>query len=404
MRIGVLTYHCIPNFGAQLQALSTVGYLKTNGHEPIVLNWYPEDLENYYLERVPIEQNKIQFDFAQKNMPVSHLCRTMTQLAEEMQLLGLDRIILGSDALFDYTPEKDRYNFSYRKLKRIPLSITSNHMLPNPFWGCFNDFLNEDVPTYGYAISSQNMPYFHLNSIEKKEIRRLLDRFNLITVRDEWTQDIVKSLSHHKTVPIVPDPVFALNQNVTDIPSKEEIIRKYNLPDNYCLISFLHNVLPDKFINRLIEILETDCNRKCVSFPMPEGLKVYKTQYTIQLPLSPIDWYALIKYSNGYIGERMHPIVVCLHNAIPFYCFDQYGTNKVIIPRLWNKFMPESSKIYDIICRAKLSENISFYSKTKDLTPQDVANKLMAFDIKACKLFSKQQLHAYNTSMLNLVS
>ena len=45
MRIGVLTYHCPPNFGAQLQAVSTVGYLRRVGHDVIVLNWYAKDLE-----------------------------------------------------------------------------------------------------------------------------------------------------------------------------------------------------------------------------------------------------------------------------------------------------------------------------------------------------------------------
>lgn len=31
MKIGILTYHCVPNFGAQLQTISTVGYVKKNG-------------------------------------------------------------------------------------------------------------------------------------------------------------------------------------------------------------------------------------------------------------------------------------------------------------------------------------------------------------------------------------
>ena len=43
MKIGILTYHSVYNFGANLQVLSTVGYLKNNGFEPIVINWIPED-------------------------------------------------------------------------------------------------------------------------------------------------------------------------------------------------------------------------------------------------------------------------------------------------------------------------------------------------------------------------
>lgn len=403
MRVGVLTYHCIPNFGAQLQTMSTIGYLIHNGHEPVVMNWYPKDLEDYYLSRVPKEQNKVQFDFSQKVMPVSKLCRILSDLTDEIKSLRLDCIILGSDALFDYTPQKRRFNFSLRKFKKIPLKITSNHLLPNPFWGSFNDLLEKRVPIKGYAISSQNIPFFLLNKEEKKEICRLLDGFDAISVRDEWTQTFVKRFSHQHNVPIVPDPVFAFNQNFDQLPSKQDIVEKYGLPENYYLISFVHDKLPDNFINNIISLIEANGEGKCVSFPMPDKLKKYNTQYTVPIPLNPIDWYCLIKYSKGYIGERMHPIVVCLHNSIPFYCFDQYGTEKIIIPRIWKKFIPKSSKIYDILSQASLLGHLSFYNQIERLTPEDVVNRLNSFDVVKCNAFSQKQIVRYNEAMEKLV-
>ena len=40
MRIGLLTYHWVANYGANLQALSTYCYLDNNGYNPISsLNW-----------------------------------------------------------------------------------------------------------------------------------------------------------------------------------------------------------------------------------------------------------------------------------------------------------------------------------------------------------------------------
>ena len=39
MNIGILAYHSACNYGANLQVLSTVGYLKRNGHNPIVINY-----------------------------------------------------------------------------------------------------------------------------------------------------------------------------------------------------------------------------------------------------------------------------------------------------------------------------------------------------------------------------
>ena len=54
----------------------------------------------------------------------------------------------------------------------------------------------------------------------------------------------------------------------------------------------------------------------CVALPMPTGVDFKHTfDYEIPTPLSPLDWYALIKYASAYIGENMHPVVVALHNA-----------------------------------------------------------------------------------------
>ena len=119
MKIGILTYHCVTNFGAQLQTLSTIGYMKKHGHEPVVLNWFPQDLEDFYIRQCPREQFDIQFNFAQKEMPVSRLCRTLDELCQEIDSLNLDAIFLGSDALFDYIPIKLRTYFSIRRFKRI---------------------------------------------------------------------------------------------------------------------------------------------------------------------------------------------------------------------------------------------------------------------------------------------
>ena len=39
MRIGILTYYRVPNFGANLQAISTYYCLKKLGHEIVFLNY-----------------------------------------------------------------------------------------------------------------------------------------------------------------------------------------------------------------------------------------------------------------------------------------------------------------------------------------------------------------------------
>ena len=403
MKIGILTYHCIPNFGAQLQALSTIGYLKNHGYEPVVLNWYPQDLEDFYHKRAPECQNDCQFQFSQENMPVSKLCRTLEELCDEIVRLKLDGIFLGSDALFDFTPKRLRYNYSIRKLKRIPIYVTSNHRLPNPFWGCYNDYLTRPLPTVGFSISSQNAQYQNLNKKENRELRRLLSGFKGLTVRDKWTQSMVKKITGDRLPSITPDPVFSFNQNVSCTVSKEEICAKYNLPQNYILISFLYPFLSDEFVKQIIKLVEAKTGAECVSFPMPDKLRKFDTKHAIELPLNPIDWYYLIKYSRGYIGERMHPIVVALHNSVPFFCFDQYGSESIIIPRIWSKFNKESSKIYDLLKKAGFEKNTCFYKSLGNLQPQDVVERFLSFDEVKANEFSLKMYYEYRDAMNTLV-
>ena len=100
MKIGILTYHCVPNFGAQLQALSTVCYLKRAGYEPILLNWYPKDLQVMYEHRVSREQILAHEEFTIKYLPITETCRNEQDLVSVINNYNIEKNIVGSDALF----------------------------------------------------------------------------------------------------------------------------------------------------------------------------------------------------------------------------------------------------------------------------------------------------------------
>lgn len=400
MKVGILTYHCVTNFGAQLQTLSSIGYFRNKGYEPIVLHWYPKDLEEFYKSEVPICQYTEQMKFAETVMPLSKMCRTVEEVAREIERLGIKAVFIGSDALFDYTPKRNRTHFNLKKFRFESNGVVgATHDLPNAFWGGFNDFLSAPIKCSGFSISSQNAAYFRYNKAELKELKRLLDNFSYLSLRDEWTCKMVKYIGRSKDVYVTPDPVFAFNHNNDFGVTKEDIIGKYHLPEDYVLISFCQDKLKDDFVNGIINEIETRSNYRCVSFPMPRKLKSYDTQYKIELPLPTLDWYYLIKYSRGYIGELMHPIIVCLHNAVPFYCFDQYGTFKTIVPMLWHKQIPESSKIYDVLNRANLLSNVTSYSAKAIPSIKEIVEKFFMFDSNKCKRFAEKMQSEYLREM-----
>lgn len=406
MKIGILTYHCVPNFGAQLQTISTIGYLKRMGHELTVLHWYPQDLEDMYSNRIPAEQVAEHFKFAEQNMPLSNLCRSELDLIAEIERLNLDAVFAGSDALFKYVPKFKRVVFSKRKLRFVKRKIlTVENIDGNAFFGGFLSKLNKKIKAVAFSVSSQNCDYMRMDESERNSMKSGLDNYTKISVRDEWTRQMVKTIVGREDIDISPDPVFAFNQNCyLDLPSKEALLKKFSIPDNYVLLSFGTNYLSKTYVNSIANELKAN-GLTPVAFPMPEKLKDYGLEYWINLPLSPSDWYALIKYSKGYIGERMHPIVVSLHNAVPFFCFDEYGTFKKTLRGLRKKYIPTSSKTYHILNKAGLEEWMYSYfdEKTKLPNSVDVVKKFMQFPVLDCSMFAERTWNRYNQCMTDIL-
>ncbi len=402
MKIGILTYHSVYNFGANLQVYSTVGYLKNNGFDPIIINWLPEDLEERYNRTVPdgqIEAHKI---FFKKNLPCTEICRNDNDLAIVIPKHDIKGIIIGSDAVLQHVHFLSRIHLSKKGIvlrKKPAVDV----LFPNPFWGSFIHLMDEKIPVIIMSASSQNANFRLFRGNLRKRMCISLKQFKSITVRDEWTKKMVRYLTFSSIVPdITPDPVFAYNQNIKEQYSKDELTRKFNLPEKYILISFRNRKCVTKEWLNSFQVMAEKNNLHCVVLPMPDGIKFdHQIKNIIDIPLSPEEWYGIIKYSSGYIGENMHPIVVALHNGIPFYSFDSYG-----IVRFKYFVNEKSSKVYDILIRAGFPEKrIGILSRGyKPPRPEEVLGQLVDFDLSKCENFSRSQQTKYNAMMDNIIS
>jgi hypothetical protein len=230
--------------------------------------------------------------------------------------------------------------------------------------------------------------------------------FAYVSVRDDWTRQMFLHLTKGQYNPaITPDPVFAFNQNAAKLlPSKESLLNRFHLPEKYLLMSFLPSAFQSQtavsslqeWLNRFISIAESK-GLACVSLPFSQCAGIGTSSHTIQHPLNPIDWYALIKHSCGYVGNNMHPIIVSLHNSVPFFSFDNYGTS-----HLNGLYVDEStSKIKHILDTANMADyRISCTSRHfKAPTPEKVHQLLDGFNKEKCSEFANMQLNKYNLMM-----
>jgi len=398
MKIGILAYHAAYNFGANLQVLSTFGFLKQLGFNPIVINWIPEDLELMYENTVPKVQAEVHKQFLNNYLIVTKLCRNEFDVAKVIQEEVITGIIIGSDAVVQHHPYLSRLVFPTKKIISA-LNHTSDRKFPNPFWGNFLEYLTNQIPVILMSVSSQSSAYKLIDNRTRTKMKSAIEKFAYISVRDKWTSDMFGFISNGNILPkITPDPVFAFNYNVIENQlSKEFILNKYSLPSKYILISFLDSKTVSKAWLKSFETIANNNGYVCVALPFPGGLLFDNSlEKCIQLPLSPLEWYALIKFSSGYIGHNMHPIVVSIHNLVPFFSFDHYGVVK------FRYFVNnESSKIYHILSKSDLLEYrfscVNNLKKRPD--PKNVFEKIVNFNKNKCRNFANDYYLEYMKMM-----
>ena len=325
MNIGILTFYKVANFGANIQGVSTYYYFKKIGYNPIFLNYVSVKTENSLEESYKKSvQTKAHIDFV--NSYIENQTENLYNSDDVVAAIDkyhIDAIIIGSDAVVQHHPLLSRIHRGRRK----PFYISHpapERMFPNPFWGCGFD---DKIPTVMMSVSSQNSKYSQFSKSLKSRMFKTLNNMKYISVRDTWTLNMMKAIGVNHDVKVTPDPVFAFNYNAGHlVPSEDDIRKRFSLPKNYVLVSLHSQSLTLKTLDELNSMFKA-VGKTCVAFPMPGGVRYqHHFDYEIKVPLSSIDWYALIKYASGYVGSNMHPIIVSLHNAVPCFSIDHWGT------------------------------------------------------------------------------
>lgn len=322
MVIGILTHHWVFNYGANLQTLSTVSFLKKNGHTPYVINWVQTDAEEYYYSSTKAEMAKMFHAFQREYYPLTELCRNAEDIANVIKKYGIEKVVIGSDTVWMLHSRQ----FSIRHLKWT--QPTSESIFPNPFWGEFLDY-GVDVPVIAYSAATLDMNLSDFKS-QKNMIGNYLRRFNRISTRDQYTADVVSFFTNGDIVPeITPDPVFSFNNNYHQNITREKFLSKYNLPSKYILICFTeaYKRKAESCVRKMQQIAYNK-GYTLIELPRQTGNRLFNITQIEEI-LDPVDWYNLIRFSYGFIGQLMHPIVIAIHNAVPFFCLDYYGRRKL---------------------------------------------------------------------------
>lgn len=272
MKIGLLTYHHSTNNGAMLQAYATVQALHELGHEVILI-----DMRQPEMKRTGLAGMVVNLVYIKRNFTVclfkKHYYPPLTRryyTVEELQAYPpkVDCLIVGSDQVWN---------------PNISREMAMAYFL---------DFGSETCKRISYA-SSFGLSEWPGNLAITDEVKKALDRFSVLSVREKVGVDILRE-SFGKQASLVVDPtmLFSDYNDITGpIPERNEVVcYKLNRTRD-----FYNNIVKVKGITGLpVRLLNN-------SFPV-KGLK-----YTY--PPSVQEWIRRIGGARFVITDSFHGAV-----------------------------------------------------------------------------------------------
>ncbi len=310
MKIGILTLHRAANFGANLQAYATTLYLRSLGHEVRVIDYVRKKDVHYgtYVDKVQLEAHR---QFVETCLPLTRMVTDAEGLQEVVTGEGLQQILVGADAVWN-VPHDDNVYFA-----DWAFSLPQTH----------------SVRVSSLAPAHMGKGFMQLSTETRNNIKKSLTRFSYLSVRDEWTRNVINRdifCGEEKVKSLCPDPVFTLAENIDTSqwrPGGMQRKQYYlmTLPKNWGE-GRLFGKRRIKWFARFKSLVNAK-GYKLVELPLPEGKSGMPFDYSLDYPISPIQWFLWIMNAKAFCGLRFHAVVASVSCGTPFYSVDSYGCN-----------------------------------------------------------------------------
>lgn len=285
MRVGILTFHNTPNFGATLQCYALAKAVAARGHDVEVINYMPPHTMVQYAKAL----------FLGRRRSVSNVARISAFrrfLRDELKMSG---------------PPVFRRSGLKSLAQRYDLALTGSdevwkvdHMrrLDTSFYLDFCD--KSTTRTASYAASASTVTDLRLYA---EEVRPLLERMDAIAVRDPSTAGMVRDLTGREPVEVV-DPTLIWDFAAEDLPPMRE--KPY-----LALYAWLG---PEKF-------------KPVREFADRHGLEIVSIGARNPgadanlVGIGPREWLRLMRHASAVVTDFFHGVAFAMIFERPFYAY-----------------------------------------------------------------------------------
>lgn len=319
MKLGILTYHFVANYGAVYQAYALKTYLEKFGYDVEVIDYRPVSMRNSWNITACKESYK------QSNVFCKHES-VLKKLLRNLYVFVMYHVFL----MFKYPLLKKKYaqfnTFVYKYLCNKNGIIETKDDFER-----FNDY---DVILYGsdqiwnpdithgfdpfyfayytkrqykvaYSASIGNLSILLKNSILSKEFMKHLENFDLISVREKNLAEYIKK--NGKDAKYIVDPTFLLT--LEDYKSISNFIPESK--NDYILVYHLRY---DKRIDQIAEKIAALNNWKViiVNGTVSGGMRVIKD-------MGPCEFMGLLRNAKCIITNSFHGAALSINFNKCFY-------------------------------------------------------------------------------------
>lgn len=330
MKIGIITFHNVTNYGAMLQALASQENLKKLGYSAEIIDYTPADVTSIYQPFSLYKYKK----WWEKSKPLA-------LRAVISDVVHFSFIKKKNNAFHEFG--KKYYNLSQKSYKtqqelkndslEYDVCFTGSDQVWNPdiTYGFdsayFLDFGRENMVRASYAASIGRDSY---SEEEQEQLKELLKSFESISMREETAAEIIAPFS-----PVEPcvaiDPTLLLSAQdwkkllkISDEPKEEYI--------------FVYTLMSNPELNKYVEMLS-----KKTGLPVKtiNRRKVYKNE-TESLPTAdPAKFVELVANARYVVTNSFHGTAFSVNFSKDFITFKSSRRNSRITDLLGKLGIPE---------------------------------------------------------------
>ena len=282
MKIGILTFHRAHNYGAVLQCYALQEYLVSQKYEVCVIDYVPEWMQRLY------KWNGIN-KFSIRH-PRGLLKNILYIFSNRRRYINFESFILKYLKLFHFSSENDFTNFDVIIIGSDQVwnkKITMGY--DNYYWGNFKT--NNKHKIIAYAPSMDEVP---TKLEEICLIKKLLDNFNSISVRELELKKYLSSITDH-TINLTIDPTFLLSPNIW-------LKLTENIKSMYGDYLFFYQARPNTFA---LDYARKQANNLRVRFIYLSSMAYYPHSKGIGSS-GPLEFLSLIRNAKYVITTSFH--------------------------------------------------------------------------------------------------